>query len=135
MIPIIFGNAHNGRLTIPPEEIRRVQPYLQTLEGEVSIAVQKRKRHRSNPQNRYMWGVVIKLISDHTGFTPTETHEVLKAKFLKTHVKFNDREYEVIRSTTSLNTLQFELYLAQIREWASLDLSLSIPDPNECGGY
>ena len=41
---------------------------------------------RSNPQNRFYWGVCVYMISERTGFSTEETHEVLKHLFLKKDV-------------------------------------------------
>ncbi len=91
---------------------------------------------RSNPQNRYYFGVVVKLISSHTGFSSLEIHEILKHKFLKRGVVLinnrGGREFQdITESTTDLNTVQFEEYLSKIRQWASEELSVYIPLPHE----
>ena len=40
-------------------------------------------KQRSNQQSRYYWGIVVQILSEHTGFTKDEVHELLKRKFLK----------------------------------------------------
>lgn len=94
------------------------------------------KKDRSNQQNRYYWGVLIDLLSEHTGFNREEMHEVLKHKFLRYTVwipkKDNIKEQSIIaKSTSKLTTKQFEEYQSQIRQWASTDLGLFLPEPNE----
>lgn len=94
------------------------------------------RQGRSGQQNRYYWGVVIELLSEHTGFDREEMHEVLKHKFLRKtvwiHKKDGVEEQSVItKTTTSLTTKMFEEYLSQIRQWASADLGLFLPEPNE----
>lgn len=86
---------------------------------------------RSNPQNRYYWGVVIDILSNHTGFDPVDMHEILKHKFLDRNVVIADEVMRIPKSTTSLTTSEFEIYLSQIKEWASIGLSVVLPDPNE----
>ena len=92
-------------------------------------------KQRSNNQNRYYWSVIIGTLSDHTGFTPEEMHEVLKHKFLHKDlvVKEKSKVYfmNIPTSTAKLNTSEMEHYLTQIREWASLDLGCYLPLPNE----
>ena len=83
---------------------------------------------RSNPQNRWYWGVCIDLISEHTGFTPEEVHEILKHKFLTPKSLMGEQIYP---STTSLTTVEFKNYMEKIQRWASMELSVVIPDPNE----
>ena len=77
---------------------------------------------RSNPQNKYYFGVIVDMISQETGNEPEETHELLKLKFLKTMGKQN---------TTQLDTREFNLYIEKIQRWASITLNMVIPDPNE----
>lgn len=94
------------------------------------------KKDRSNNQNRYYWGVIIKHISEHTGFNPEEMHEVLKHKFLRYTVwipkKDGINEMSVIaKSTAKLTTKQFEEFTSNIRQWASSDLGIFLPEPNE----
>lgn len=94
------------------------------------------KKNRSNQQNSYYWGVLVALISEHTGFTTEETHEILKHKFLRRTVwitkKGGIQEQSVItKSTTGMTTKAFEEYLSQIRIWASAELGVFLPEPNE----
>lgn len=93
-------------------------------------------KERSNPQNKYYWSVCIGIISEHTGFTPEETHEILKYKFLKDGKLIKHRNGNIYtefftKSTAQLDTKEFEEYLSQIRIWASSDLGAYIPSPNE----
>ena len=93
------------------------------------------KKQRSNPENRYYWGVVVQLLSEHTGFSKDEIHEILKRKFLK-DVKMVDtkkgyKEIELTRSTTELTTVEMEQFLSNIRIWASQEIDVFIPEPNE----
>jgi hypothetical protein len=80
------------------------------------------EKHRSNPQNRYFHGVVLPLLSDHTGYTDEEMKGILKYKFRVKH-------------TSSLDTKGFEEFCSQIRQWASRDLGCWIPEPNETDTY
>lgn len=94
------------------------------------------KKDRSNNQNRYYWGVIIDLLSEHTGFIREEMHEVLKHKFLRYTLwipkKDGVKEQSIIaKSTTDLTTKAFEQYMSDIRQWASSDLGLFLPEPNE----
>ena len=83
---------------------------------------------RSTPQNRYYWGVVVQILSDHIGFTPEETHEVLKHKFLQPKEKLG---YMIYPNTSQLTTQEFNTYIERIQRWAAIDLYCVIHDPNE----
>lgn len=91
---------------------------------------------RSNPQNRYYWGLVIPLIKKGiedmgTELTAEETHEFLKAKFNYTElVNEETGQTEFIpRSTTALNKLQFSEYVEKIQRFAAEFLNVEVPDP------
>ena len=92
-------------------------------------------KNRSNPQNKYYWSVPVSIISEHTGFTKDEVHELLKRKFLKDvrliHTKKGIIELELTKSTTELDTKSFSDMMSDIRIWASAELNLWIPEPNE----
>lgn len=92
------------------------------------------KKDRSNNQNRYYWGVVIKLLSEHTGFEPDEMHEVLKHIFLSYPKTLETKKPELVyisKSTSGLSTKDFEDFMSRVRTWASLELAVWIPEPNE----
>lgn len=87
---------------------------------------------RSTNQNSYMWGVCIKILSDSTGFSKEEMHDILKHKFLTVEKQTKSGQVlQVTRSTASLNTSEMEEYLARIRQWAAEYLDCNIPEPNE----
>ena len=96
------------------------------------LTVSDNKPSRSNQQNAYYWGVVVKILSSETGYTPDEMHEVLKFKFLGTReISFKGEKIPTLNDSKSLKTNEFEEYLTKIREWASAELSIYIPTPNE----
>lgn len=103
--------------------------HLSKLEGKrFELVLRQEKSKRSDQQNRYMWGVVYEILSEHTGYTPEEIHAIMKFKFLRIR---DERNNEYVRSTTKLNTAEMENYLDKIKKWAAQDLGVFIPDPNE----
>lgn len=93
-------------------------------------------KNRSTPQNKYYWSVVVKILSEETGYTTDEIHEIIKYKFLSERKLF--REHKglqtfawIAKSTTILDTKEFEELMTKIREWASQVLGIWIPEPNE----
>jgi hypothetical protein len=104
-------------------------------DGEVFVRVQRAYATRTARQNRYYWGVVIDLISEHTGHTPNETHEILKQMFLPKKTAVQDRngvivaEFVLGGTTTRLTTREFEIYLREIKQFALEQLEVLIPDP------
>ena len=84
-----------------------------TFEGkQVVIKIEKAKKKRSNPQNSYLWGVVLPIVQNtlkevgHT-LTTEQTHDLLKLKFLKEILIVDENTGETIeriKSTTELST-------------------------------
>ncbi len=96
------------------------------------VATRHRKK-RSNPQNSYFWGVIVKIICDETGNDANDIHDVLCGEC------FGWQEYEVmglrkrrpVRGTSQLNVDEFEQFCEWCRAFAASNLGLVIPLPNE----
>lgn len=92
---------------------------------------------RSVNQNAWYWSQIVGLISEHTGYTPDETHEVLKQLFLPKKLAVAAANGEIVNelviggTTTTLNKLEFADYCERIRLWAQEQLNIDIPDPTE----
>ena len=88
---------------------------------------------RTTPQNRYYFGCVVKIISDEIGYTPEETHQILKSLFLQrtVFVKTKDgvNELRIEKSTTELTTIEMQEYFEHIAQWAAEKLGIYIPAP------
>lgn len=106
---------------------------LRNYEGkEAYIIIKPFRKNRSDNQNRYYWGVVIKILSDEIGFEPEEMHEVLKQKFLTQEtLRIGKEDFIVVKPTHNMNTTEFEEYLSHIRTWASVEMGISIPLPHD----
>lgn len=134
MNPVFSAKVEKGKLLIYGKKL--FNDYLSTLDGkDVRVVVGKIQKSRSNKENAYYWGVVLKLIGEEIGLSTDETHEALKILFLKKHVdvqvKNKVEPVEYVRSTASLSTIEFEEYLENIRMWAASFLNCQIPLPNE----
>lgn len=115
--------------------------HLKALTGqEVEVVVRKRRFIRSLAQNRYYWGVIVKALSEHTGYEKDEMHATLKTIFLPKHLVFTDTNGSVTSdvviggSTTKLSTDEFSEYCATIQRTAAegkFGQPLYIPDPDE----
>ena len=131
MIKQIFYATVSDDLTLKYLNIAKFKNHLLKLKGKtVAVTCEERKKHRSNEQNAYYWGVVLKTIADYAGYRGeqeiTGIHEELKRMFLPKIGKLN-----IVKSTSSLNTAEFTDYIENIRLWAAQELGVYIPDPNE----
>ena len=92
---------------------------------------------RSNQQNRYYWGVLCKLASDHTGYTLDEIHEFHKENFripdqFGHWVIVGDKEV-VFFSTKNMTTVEFNKWVEEklIPFWAQQDVYIPLPNEPE----
>ena len=126
MNPIFLASVIKGKLVYNNPE--GLENYLQSLNDKsVDVLIRLPKKDRSHEQNRYYWGVIIRLLSEHLGYSDDEMHDALKMLFLKDE----SRKIPTLRSTTELSTTEFEKYLEEIRMWAAQLLGFYIPLPNE----
>lgn len=101
---------------------------------ELEVTIQRRRATRSVQQNRYYWGVVLRVLADYTGYSVDELHDVMRAKFLPKSVALCDGngvvvgDYVLGGSTRHLDIETFTLYIEAIREWAARELDCDIPD-------
>lgn len=118
--------SQEGELEFADPE--RLKQFLLYNPGElyINIGKNRRKKTRSEGENKYYWGVVLQLISEHTGETPEDLHDHFRVRFLMQGDKFQRP-----RSTTSLSVTEFEDYLSKIRIFAQQDLNVFIPLPHE----
>lgn len=125
--------VRGNRCVWTTQDLDAIRAYVGRFDGrEVRVNFSPPKRSRSTAQNRFYWSVPVGMIAQHTGHTPEEVHEFLKAQFLpRQFITIGQREVSVPKSSTDLDTVSFEVYLEHIRAFAAQQLGLNIPLPNE----
>lgn len=115
---------------------RRLEAILKDAkDAPLTVTIDRVHATRSPAANAFYWGVVVKMLADHTGYTPDEMHEILKAKFLPKELAITNRNGEIVGefviggSTTGLNKIQFGEFITNVRVWAQ-ELGVFIPDPD-----
>lgn len=95
------------------------------------IIITAEEKRRNNDQNRYLWGVVYKTISEQAYvnnrlFSSDVWHETLARKFwICEDVTLPDGEVIVRRKSTSLMSVgDFSLYIEQVRAYAATELGV-----------
>jgi len=130
MTPIFKAFVDFGHLKM--NDIDGFNIYLKMLEGkQVDVIIRKHKESRTDQSNRYLWGVVYKMIAEETGHSAEDIHALLKTKFLKKLAFIKGKKYEVIQSTASLDKLTFSNYIEDCKRFAAMELDLNIPDPQK----
>lgn len=107
--------------------IEKVSDYCKDPDERYILLVQKAKQKRSLAQNRFYWGVLVKMLSDYTGFTPNEMHQVLGDNLWS----YEKDGKKFIKSTTEMNTAEFAANIDAARLFAQDNIGVYIPEPNE----
>ena len=135
LTPKFFGQVKKGKLNL--YDPARYLVHLSSLEGKpVEVIVRKVQNNRTLSQNSWYWGVILEIISDHTGETKEDLHEHFLSKFASRidYLAGKEGEVEEIRvkeRSHTMSTVRFTEYIESIRQWASEFLGLAIPDPGE----
>ena len=126
-----YGEIKNGKLVLDNKE-----DFLKECSGmdncPVYLTLTKVKNTRSTNQNAYYFGVVVKMISEHTGYETWEVHEVLlAATFGKKEINIGYETFVPNKRSKNLNTVEFEQLCEMAIRIATEKLDLYIPLPNE----
>ena len=126
---IAYGKVQDGRLSLHAKEMLAKQ-LKQFPASEVQIVIKKRRNRRTDRQNSYYWGGVLTPISEHTGHTPEEMHEIFKQMFLTEKVvMYKDHEVKIYKSSANLGSIRFMDYIDRIiAEAATMGIRILSPD-------
>lgn len=133
----IVTSVLRGKLTKHTETIAEA---IKMHEGkDIKVTIERHRKNRSNPQNRYYWGVIVPLIvqglRDTQGeiYSNEEVHEFLKANFNYNELvdESTGEVLKIAKSTTENDTFNQEEYHEKVRIFAFEFLNVSIPLPND----
>lgn len=125
--PKFPGTIKSGKPML--DNLHKYRAYLAGFkEGtRIELVLRKQTKRRTDPQNRYYFGVVVPMLGEHFGYTKDETHEALKWLFLQKP----DANPPTVGSTAKLDTQGFNAYIEQIQAWAAQEHGVIVPDPDE----
>lgn len=123
------GQILDGKLVL--DNPRWFRGMLQQYDNAVVVVtVEYKKNKRSKEQMGYLWGVVYPHISQYTGHTPEDLHDIFKAKYIRRKKRWRGSEMVTIGSTGELSTNEMAEFLTNvITEAADLGISVPPPDP------
>lgn len=127
------GTVRHGRLRIAQSNVLAAQ-LSELRDGVVEIEVRRKRATRSQQANSYYWGVVLRLLSETTGYHPDELHEHFKREFLPKAVALCDGDGVILsegtigQTTTKLSVSEFYAYVERIRQVAA-EMGCVTPDP------
>ncbi len=137
---IFTGKAING--TFFPDSPSVLEQYLMENEGKkIKVEITRIFNRRSNGQNRYLWGVVYKMmahrLSEMTGVVVSEedVHYEFMHKFNYPTIIAEGRNGSTtlskIISSSDMTTKQMMDYCQKLQQYSAVYLEIDIPDPNE----
>jgi len=135
-IPIFEADIVDGKLKIQGHVKESIARWCRTFKtgSHVELIIRKHRVKRSDKQNRYYWGVVISILSDHFGYDLEEMHEELKLMFNPIQSKI-DPTRTIGGSTTKMSTVEFfhdeDSYVERICRWAATEHGIFVPPPEK----
>jgi len=108
-----------------PRERDRFIEYVKTLRGRKVIHIESQQYIRSLPLNNYWHGVVLQKISESTGHTIDELHDIFVESMLPL-VTF--RDYQDL-TTTNISMEDMWKFALKVRHFAMRFGGIDIPDP------
>jgi len=110
----------NGRMNWHPSDKDRYKLTLQNIEelydGKAVITIDKYRPQITDAQRKLYWAT-LKEVSDITGYTSKEIHEILKEKFLKDFKEVDGKLVVYVKSITDLDTTEMTVYYEQAVIW------------------
>lgn len=119
-----------GKLVLPNSV--DFERHIQAFEDKhVEVTVKKWEPFSTDKQFAYYYGVVLHIISEHTGHTRDDLDSILKHKFLYEFVTMGDTIERRLLSKNEVSKQRFSEYIEQVIQWATTSLGLTIPGPDE----
>jgi hypothetical protein len=137
-----MGAAVKQRTIVLPREtaetrrarIARIAAFLGQLpiDRPWELLVQPFRRSRSSQQNRALWGLAYKMISEATGYELEELHDYYLGTHFGWTVKtvFGQKKRVPNKRSSKLSTVEFAEFFDFIQRHAAQHLGLFIPDPD-----
>ena len=131
----VMVNKSNGLFDLKP-----LYEWFKTVcDGLYRIEVKKIRKPRTNDQNGWLWGCIYPMLLDallDAGWefvSVEQVHEFFKAQMTADKV-VNKQTGEIIefpKSTATMDTQQFSVYVDALRAYAEDFLNVTIPEPNK----
>ncbi len=126
MARIILGKVREGRIVIK----RFFKKDLISFENK-EIEIHLVQGGKTKAQLGYYWGVVMPIISQATGFTTEEAHEVYKKKFATYQKVHKGKVYKFTKGLSDMRVGEASEFISKVLNHARTDLGLIIPDADE----
>lgn len=126
--------SHHGRLTDGKLVLDNSHWFkgmlMQFADTPVTITLERKVKSKSKQQLGYYWGVVLPLISQHTGYSPNDLHDIFKTKFLRSKLIWRGGDMTVVGSTQGLSTNEMAEFITNVILEAN-ELGIEVPTPDQ----
>lgn len=99
-------------------------------QGPVSVDVAIARSRHSQKARGYYRGVVLKLVSEHTGYDPNELHELFKRMFTEPILREVCGKQVEFWTTAEDDSQEFFDFVEACRRFSLTDLGVETPDPD-----
>lgn len=128
----------SSTFTLPPtdraESISRLAQFLNDcLPGkQVRVEVSQHRKRRSDEQNRALWGVAYRTLSEETGNDLNDLHEYFLGEYFGWELidVLGQQRRRPMRRSSKLDTAEFSDFYAFIQRRAA-EFGVYVPDPGE----
>lgn len=122
------GVKKNGNLVFDNPEAFAVAKSLIPEGKRFELTLDKERVARTTQSNKYLWGVVYAIISEHTGYDPEQVHDAMKEKFASQRLESG---LMITERTSKMDTIRFSKYVDDIKRFAAEFFGLNIPDADK----
>lgn len=98
-------------------------------QGPVTVDVAIARSRHSQKARGYYWGVVLKLISEHTGYDTNELHDLFKRRFTQPVIKEVLGEEIEVWTTAEDDSQEFFDFVEHVRRIGA-EMGVETPDPD-----
>lgn len=123
---ILDGEAQRAIVMRAIEELRLDKPIVVTIEPY--------KKKRSLSQNALLWKrhtEITNAISEYTGYSAEDVHEILKQKFLQPTILEINGQIVKRYSSKNLTTAEMTKFMDQIEAFAQTELGIILTNPED----
>ncbi len=124
---VSHGSIKDGKLEFNNERYVRwmVSGFEDT--DNVRIVIEKQRGNKTNPQLHYLFGVVYKLMAEHTGMSVEEIDAAMKARYLRNKMQWRGGDLTIIRDKRNLTSDEMGEFIEEVRREAA-DLGVVVPE-------
>ena len=127
------GFVRDGKVRIDQPD--RWKALLEHMEGKpIEVSLGRLRANRSLKANAYLWSIY-RLIAQETGEDEYRIHALMKGMFLPLERLElpNGETVTTLGTTTTLDSKAFGEFIDKIKVWASSELGIRVPEPEQVG--